>query len=440
MISKYTKKVRLKKNLYAVYNSYVIEPVFLNTEMSDKLLKNDLTAFSLEEINYMKEIGIIVVNKNVDNAIISAVKKTFKEKLENKITVMYIIPTNVCNLECKYCFIGKLNNVKINLDLETAKHAVDLFAQHLQKIGENGEIFFYGAEPLMNFELLKQIVRYSSKKKYNIKFSMVSNGLIVNKEIALFIKENNISVGISIDGPKVITDENRVFKNTNLGVYDKLLQKIKLLKKYNVDFGLSITIAPTFLNNQNEFISWLKELDVKNISYNLLHFTNRNNEWKDYYKKAVKFLYKSNNELFHMGFNEDRINRKYKSFYNKQFKFSDCGAVGANQLTICPDGSIEICHAYWNNTIHNLPNINEISDFDQLFNNKYYNCWKKYLSIYKNKCINCPYIYICGGGCAMQSRDVFGDERQIDQAFCIYTKYLAKKILMELYIDSIKND
>lgn len=266
---------------------------------------------------------------------------------------------------------------------------------------------------------------------------MVSNGLLFNENIIEFIKYNKISLGISIDGPKEITNTNRIYKNSNIGIYDDLIEKITLLKQYNVNFGLSITVAPIFLKNQDMFIDWLKSLNVKNISYNLLHFTQPNDEWKNYYKEAVKFIYKSNNQLFDLGFNEDRINRKYIAFFEKKFKFSDCGAVGGNQITVCPDGTIEVCHGYWNSEIHKLPNINNINHLDDLFVLDDYNCWKNYMPIKKHKCINCPYVYICGGGCAMQARDVFGSEKNIDKAFCVYTKIMMKYILLELYDESV---
>ena len=206
MISKYAKKIKLKSDLYAVFNSYVIEPIFLNKENSQKLLNGDLSSFTEDDITYLKEIGIIITDETIDKLIVQTVLDAYKNNLENKITIMYIIPTNVCNLQCKYCFIGKLNEKRENLDINTAKHAVDLFAIHLKKINEIGEFFFYGAEPLMNFELIYEIVTYSKEKKYNIKFSMVSNGLLITNDIVDFIKNNNISIGISIDGPKKITD------------------------------------------------------------------------------------------------------------------------------------------------------------------------------------------------------------------------------------------
>lgn len=333
MISKYTKSILLKRNLYAIYNSYILEPIFVNKKEKEKILSNNFDDMSAEEIKYLKKIGIVVNDELIDKKTIQIVKDSYKKFIENKITIMYLIPTNCCNLSCKYCFIGNLTSPEIKMKLDTAKRAVDLFAEHLAKINENGEIFFYGAEPLLNFSLIEDVVTYCKQKKYKIKFSMVSNGLLLNENIIEFIKYNKISLGISIDGPKEITNINRIYKNSNIGIYDDLIEKINLLKQHNVNFGLSITVAPIFLKSQDMFIEWLKSLNVKNISYNLLHFTKPNDEWKNYYKEAVKFIYKSNNQLFDLGFNEDRINRKYIAFFEKKFKFSDCGAVGGNQIT-----------------------------------------------------------------------------------------------------------
>ncbi len=440
MLSKYINKIYISKNTYAVFNNFIMKPIFINKEKMIYLYNNKFDCFLPNELEILKNAGIIVKSKMIDTEIINILKNTYKSRIENKITIMYIIPINSCNLSCKYCFIGKMNDKIIKMTFETAKKAVDLFQKHLIDINEKGSIFFYGGEPLMNFNLIKKIVDYVSLNKYNIDFSMVSNGLLLNDSKAKFIKENKISLGISIDGPKKITDSNRVYKNSDFGVYDDLVKKIKLLQKNNVDFGLSITVAPIFLKNKKEFINWLKELNVKNISYNLLHFTYETEEWRKYYNDAVNFIYYSNNELFEFGFNEDRINRKYKSFYNREFKFSDCGAVGANQLTICPDGNLEVCHGYWNSKNKEIGNINDFNSFDELFINKHFCEWKKYLPIFKNKCLKCSAIYICGGGCAMQSKDLFGDSLKIDKAFCIYSKKMLKNILIEEYQKIIKNN
>ena len=335
MISKYANKIKIKKDVYAIFNSLVMLPIFVNEKQCANILNGNIDNLTNEEKTEFIKAGIIIENKEIDNQLLNTLKSAREQYMKEHITIMYIIPTNTCNLRCKYCFIGKLNDKPIKMEESTLIKAIEMFNSHLEKIGEKGTIFLYGAEPLLNFDLIKLGVLYVKKQNYNIQFSMVSNGILITEEIADFIKNNNISLGISIDGPKEITDENRIFKSNNKSVYDFVLNKIELLKEKNVDFGLSITIAPIFLENEDYFLNWISKLGVYNISYNLLHFTTKTDEWKEYYKKATKFIYKSNKKLFDQGFNEDRINRKYVSFYNRIFKFSDCGACHCN----CGSGS-----------------------------------------------------------------------------------------------------
>ncbi len=373
--------------MYAVFNSLIMQPVFLTKEKLNDLKNNFFDCFSDDELQVLKKYGIIVKDFKTDTELLKIIKEEYHKNIENKLTIMYLIPINICNLGCKYCFIGKLNNKEQKMTFDTAKKAIDMFSKHIDNVKEKGEIFFYGAEPLMNFKLVEEVVKYVNLNNYNIKFSMVSNGLLINEKIADFIKKYDIGLEISIDGPKNVTDANRVFKNTDLGIHDKLLEKIALLKKHDVDFGLSITVSKAFIENKKQIIEWLKKLDVKNISYNLLHYTYKTDEWKEYYKKAVDFIYYSNLKLFDYGFNEDRINRKYKSVYLNEFKYSDCGALGANQITVCPNGDNEVCHGYWNKDFHTLPNINSLNDLSELFGLADFKKWKTYLPIFKSKCL-----------------------------------------------------
>ncbi len=436
--SKYMKIIKIDKNVYAVFNNLLLQPVYLNKKNLFNLLINNYKHFNDNEINILKTNGIIINSKEYDHKAMNEVCKTVNENIKNKISLMYIIPNNNCNLKCKYCFIGKLNNKNPKqMEFNTAKNAIDKFAKHLNQIKlEKGEIVFYGGEPLINFELIKECIEYSKENHYNFKYSIVSNGTLINEEIAEYIHENNIGLGISIDGPKNITDKNRVFEKENSSVYDIVTKKIDLLKEKNVEFGLSITIAQEFLDSQDDFIEWIKQLDVKGISYNLMHYTSKTKEWKKYYKEATKFIIKSNNELYKLGFREDRIKRKYYAFYERDFKYSDCGARGGNQITIKPNGDITICHGYWNTEENEIGNINDIN-ITEIFNKKNYKKWNNNIPINNNYCKNCNALFICGGGCAMQSKALFNSENKIDKGFCIHSKLMLKYLLTELYFEEI---
>lgn len=430
--SKYCSELKLGENLYAVFNNLIMKPIFVDKNTYNRIVNEELEQIEKENL---LSIGYLIENDDVDNKIIEVYKEIFKKTLDKKIDLMYIIPTNSCNLGCKYCFIGKLNNCIENMTDETLYKSIELFQKNTNN---NKTILFYGGEPLMNFELLKKAVKYVKEKKYNITFSMVSNGTLINNEIIDFIKNNNIDLGISIDGPQQITDENRVYKNSTLGVYNDVINKIKLLQEKKVDFGLSITLSKSFMNIKEEFLDWIKELNVKNISYNLLHFTEKDPDWEEYYIEATKFIYKSNEELFDLGFKEDRAKRKYDAFFNRNFKFADCAAIGGNQITILPNGDIEICHGLWNRNKKHINNVNNIESLDEIISQEEYVFWQENLTLNKEECLKCPAIYICGGGCALQAKDLFEDINGVDKAFCLHSKIMLEKILKEVYNDSIK--
>lgn len=436
MVSKYTKELEIEPNVYAIFNSLLLEPVYVTKKIRDAIFNGDISVLSSEEELKLKDLGILIDNAQTDEILYNNLYETYKEIMDKRISLMYLIPTNSCNLQCKYCFIGKLNEAPNFMDEGTALTAVEKFNDHLKKNDQQGTLFFYGAEPLLNFSLIKKVVKYIKEKNYNIEFAMVSNGLLITDNIAKFIKEHNISLGISIDGMKNVNDKNRIFKNSEEGSYDYVTNKINLLKTNNVDFGLSITVSKDLLKEKAKVLEWLKDLNVKNISYNLLHFTEFDPDWKKYYEEATEFIYNSNNTLYEYGFNEDRANRKLKSFYERKFKFSDCGAVGGSQITICPNGDIEICHGYWNRKNNKISNINNIKSLEEIFETEQYKEWNNNITLKKEECLKCEAIYICGRGCPKQSKELFGDENKIDEAFCVYSKKFLHYILADNYNDS----
>lgn len=432
-ISKYVNFIKIEKNVYATFNRFLFDPVFLTYKEKKHLEKSEFSIFTKMQIKLLKNRGIIISDDKRDTNALCSLKDYVKNEIDKKISLMYIIGNNNCNMACKYCFIGKLNNNQPKyMEKETLEIALDKFENHLEKRAlKKGIIVFYGGEPLLNFELIKHAVKYIKKQKYRIQISLVSNGLLLTEEIAKFIKNNNIGIGISIDGPKELNDLNRVTYLANEGTYDIVMNKIKMFQTLKVPFGLSVTINDYALNNADEYLTWLKNTNVKEITYNLMHFNDKQDNWKEYYSKIADFLYKSNQILGKYNVNEGRIKRKYDAFYKREFKYSDCGAIGANQIALKPNGDITVCHGLWNNK-EKLGNIKEI-DFDDIFETKMYYTWNNNITLNKKKCLKCPYIYMCGGGCAMESKNLFGNEKKLDKPFCQFTKDITKLILKEFY-------
>lgn len=292
-------------------------------------------------------------------------------------------------------------------------------------------ILFYGGEPLLNFKLIKQVVEYLEKLNESVKFEIVTNGSLITIDIANFFRKRNFLIGVSLDGPKCVNDQNRVFLANNEGTYDVVIPKLKILNKIKCNYGLSITISNQLLTKGDDIINWLKKLQPKGISYNLLHITDAKQEWRNYSKLANNFIIDSYKKLKGSSIVEGSINRKINSYYNGEFKFSNCAAIGLNQVTIKPDGTVCICQGCTKISEYSLENIIDFC-FDDMINTKN-QIWISKAPIMNPKCLTCSAIFICGGGCFLEAKQLFKNKRELDLPFCLHSKAMLEWLLNTSY-------
>ncbi len=435
-LSQYTNTVYIKPDVYAVFNSLLLDPVFMSSDEVNALKQGSFSAFQRKDLNLLKSKCIIIDNPAADKKALHALRAHVKRAYANTITLMYIIPNSTCNLCCDYCFIGSTDSMTPKfMTTSTAKTAITKFIQHLEENElPKGTIVFYGGEPLISFDLIISCVRFIRQTSINkdIEIAIITNGTLLTKEKVQQLKQYSVEIGLSIDGPQNVTDMHRHFKNDCRSVYENVMGKITLLKESEISWGLSVTITNEFLDNSQEYLEWLIENNIKNANFNLLHMSSKA-DWEKYYRKAVRFLFDVRKKLIEHDIFEDRTNRKYSAFFNRDFRYSDCGAVGANQISIRPNGEVTICHGFWNDPSENhIGNIKEIS-FNDIINCKNYCSWRDRITINREKCLSCSAIYICGGGCTMESKQMFGSEEALDLPFCYYTKRFLRLILCELY-------
>lgn len=264
--SRFMKYSKIKDDVYAVFNILIMKVVYVNKKDLNNILKLNLNEISISLINQLRDSGILIKNHSYDEKAYNLLCD-FYQKNSKKVDILYLIITQGCNLGCKYCFLenpsGNWKNLTMSFD--TAQIAIDKYVCYVKKENiKNGTIVLFGGEPLINWKLIKQIVEYCnntypdmfSNKELNdnISFRMVTNGTLIDEEKAIFMKNNNIVAAISLDGPKKINDVNRVFKGTDSSVYDSVLKAINILKRNNTDFGLSITLSPSVINDKDYII------------------------------------------------------------------------------------------------------------------------------------------------------------------------------------------
>lgn len=429
-ISKFCNIKKINK-MYCLFNSLLLKPVFLSEEEFKNFKDKE---FEKLEIDVLKKNGVLVSSRKKDKIAVKKLRQIYEEFIK-KPQFAYFAVTNACNLKCKYCFIENNSQVcpEQNMKFTIAQKAVDRIDEFCcKKSIEKFEILFYGGEPLIKFDLIQDIINYTKLKKTKFEFSIITNATLLNESTLNFIKENKIKLGISIDGPKKINDANRIYKNKDGSVYDDIIDKIKPIIDKGISYCLSMTLSSDVLDNKNKILEWIKQIGVNNIAFNLMHMSDKNSNWKDVYEKSADFLFGINKELNNIRINEDRVERNWRLFNSSNFKFSDCGATGLNQITIKPNGDVIICHGDIKNNKNICGNISTDS-IEKCLNSKNKKVWINRSPIKNRKCLKCPAIYLCGGGCANESFHMFGGLKKIDKPFCIFTKKALENIIERCY-------
>ena len=157
---------------------------------------------------------------------------SLQETLNRRVDRIVLQVTQRCNLRCSYCIysedsnFGTRSHSNKSMDIETAKKAVDFLFQHSID-NDKPAIAFYGGEPLLEFDLIKQTVEYAKKvfEGRELIFAITTNATLMSDEVIDFLIENKFSTTISMDGPKNIQDKNRKFANGK-GSYDVLIKNL----------------------------------------------------------------------------------------------------------------------------------------------------------------------------------------------------------------------
>lgn len=177
-----------------------------------------------------------------------------------------------CNLRCKYCFAdeGKYHTEKRELmTAETGKRAMDYLVEHSGH-RRNLEVDFFGGEPLMNFEVVKEVVEYAREleKKHNkvFRFTVTTNGILLDEKKLEYINENMSNIVLSIDGRKEVNDRMR-YRADGSGSYDKIVPIFqKVAESRNQD---NYYVRGTFTRENLDFskdVLHLADLGFKQIS------------------------------------------------------------------------------------------------------------------------------------------------------------------------------
>ncbi|WP_291447670.1 Cys-rich peptide radical SAM maturase CcpM [Desulfovibrio sp.] len=242
---------------------------------------NDEKILQGKDINILEKMtseGFLKPNKiqNIEHPVTSILSSYMNRKVQT-ITLQL---TQQCNLRCKYCAYSGNYNTRVHgtkkMSLELAKNAIDFLVKHSLDLDEIN-IGFYGGEPLLCFNEIKQLVLYAQNRAEgkNISYNITTNGTLFNDENIKFMQENSFMVTISLDGPEEIHDRNRVFASNGKGTYSTIISNIKYIKENYPNFYSQLTfnavIDPTTdrVCSSNFFIN-CKEIEGAPLSASII--------------------------------------------------------------------------------------------------------------------------------------------------------------------------
>lgn len=309
-----------------------------------------------------------------------------------------------CNMACKYCFgdTGAFMGERTLLSLETGKKAID-FLLDSSGSRRNLEIDFFGGEPLMNFDVVKELVAYGRKreKKYgkNIRFTITTNGLLLDEEKSDFINEHMDNVILSIDGRPAVNDAMRKTVNDK-GTYEAVIGNMKSFAEKRDG---TYYVRGTFTKNNLDFsedIKHLADLGFRNISVEpVVTDISKSYALTD---GDVEKICAEYDRLADMYLEYEKDGREFSFFhFNIDLtqgpcvikRISGCGA-GTEYVAVSPEGDIYPCHQFVGDDKYKIGNVN-----DEEFTNHLYEQFNSVHIYNKEKCQKCWAKFYCSGGC-----------------------------------------
>ncbi len=393
--------------------------------------------YSKEEIlEVILELDTLVKN----NVLYTKEKKIDKSPYEGGvIKAMCLHISHDCNLACRYCFAsgGDFNTKKELMSLETAKGAIDFLIKNSGN-RYHLEVDFFGGEPLMNYDVVKECVAYArvEEKKYNKKFrfTMTTNALLIDDEKIEFFNKEMDNVVLSIDGRKEVNDYTRPTIN-NKGSYELIIENIKkvafLRHKLKKDYYIRGTYTAYALDFEKD-VEHLASLGLKNISMEPVVALEENDYaiksshiemLKDSYDKLLDIYLKNKGtdkefSFFHFNMDLDNDKCEYK-------KIAGCGA-GCEYISVTPNGDVYPCHQFVGDNKFNLGHIND-SSLNEDLRKDFYSC-----TLQDNKnCEDCFSKYFCSGGCLANNYNFNNDINIPYETGC---ELLKKRVECGLYL------
>ena len=351
-----------------------------------------------------------------------------------------------CNLRCNYCFAGTgaFGGQRGLMDFETGKKAID-FVLEASAYRKHCEVDFFGGEPLLNFQVVKDLVQYGKEaakaKGKTIKFTLTTNAVLLTEDIQNFLEQEDISVVLSIDGRPEVHDRMRPYASGR-GSYDQVAVRLQQFAKKRPEsspyaVGTYYYARGTYTHYNLDFdkdVTHLLDLGMKQISLEPVVA-----QPSDPYAFQEGDLSEILNTYDRLG--EELLQRRSKgedfSFFHFNValdqgpclpkRLSGCGA-GHEYIAISPEGDLYPCHQFVGQEEFKMGSLGEGKvDLNADIVSKF-----RSAHIYnKPTCRQCWARFSCSGGCHSANQAFTG---QLNEVYALGCEFQKKRLEVALYM------
>jgi uncharacterized protein len=345
-----------------------------------------------------------------------------------------------CNLRCEYCFASRGNfggNCSL-MPFEIGQAALDFLVEHSDS-RQHCEVDFFGGEPLLNFAVVKQIVEYGrqleAKHNKKIKFTLTTNGVLLEDHVQNYLNQNDISVVLSLDGRPEVHDRMRFFADGS-GSYEDVLTRIQAMaeSRQHQNYYVRGTYTRSNLDFANDVLH-LADLGFQQISVEpvvaleeepyALRLADLEQIFAEYDKLALALEQREKDGRPFNFFHFD-LSLEHGPCLSKRLK--GCGA-GNEYLAITPEGDIYPCHQFVGRSKYCMGNLLKSSAIKWNLMDEFQNA-----HIYgKPNCSLCWARFYCGGGCHANA-EVFNGN--IHQPYDLGCKIQRKRFEAAIYMQA----
>ena len=364
---------------------------------------------------------------------------TLKKRTSNVVKALCLHVAHTCNLNCSYCFAsqGKFHGERAVMSFEVGKQALDFLIAHSGK-RKNLEVDFFGGEPLMNFQVIKDLVAYAreQEKLYNknFRFTLTTNGVLIDDDVIDFCNREMSNVVLSLDGRKEIHDRYRVDYAGN-GSWEKIVPKFQKLVKARG--GKNYYIRGTFTHANPDFLKDIQVmLDLGFTELSMEPVVCSEDSPERLTEEDIQIVCGEYEKLAELMIERRREGKPF-TFYHYMIdlaggpcvykRISGCGS-GTEYMAVTPWGDLYPCHQFVGEERFRLGDI-----FTGVTNTEVRKEFESCNVYAHEECRTCWARLYCSGGCAANAYHATGSVTGIYKSGCeLFKKRMECAIMAEV--------